>query len=132
VNIVGGVKVKEPAIDLVVALAIASAHRNQVLDRGRGEEVERGSPGISAPRSGASPRGPTRPGGQGLDGAGPELEFIGVPEAGQWTVTENPDAYDGAVGRFVDRWAGLAHGEERCAKPLLRRSPRADAPTVSC
>jgi DNA repair protein RadA/Sms len=32
VNIVGGVKVKEPAIDLGVALAIASAHRNQTLD----------------------------------------------------------------------------------------------------
>jgi DNA repair protein RadA/Sms len=32
VNIVGGVKVKEPAIDLGVALAIASAHRNQLLD----------------------------------------------------------------------------------------------------
>jgi DNA repair protein RadA/Sms len=34
VNIVGGVKVKEPAIDLGVALAIASAHRNQTLDPG--------------------------------------------------------------------------------------------------
>jgi DNA repair protein RadA/Sms len=32
VNIVGGVRVKEPAIDLGVALAIASAHRNQVPD----------------------------------------------------------------------------------------------------
>ena len=32
VNIVGGIKVKEPAIDLGVALAIASAHRNQTLD----------------------------------------------------------------------------------------------------
>ena len=32
VNIVGGVKIKEPAIDLGVALAIASAHRNQTLD----------------------------------------------------------------------------------------------------
>src|SRR5260221_200650 len=32
VNIVGGMKVKEPAIDLGVALAIASAHRNQTLD----------------------------------------------------------------------------------------------------
>jgi DNA repair protein RadA/Sms len=32
VNVVGGVKVKEPAIDLGVALAIASAHRNQTLD----------------------------------------------------------------------------------------------------
>lgn len=32
INIVGGVKVKEPAIDLGVALAIASAHRNQTLD----------------------------------------------------------------------------------------------------
>ncbi len=32
VNIVGGMKVKEPAIDLGVALAIASAHRNQALD----------------------------------------------------------------------------------------------------
>lgn len=32
VNIVGGVKVKEPAIDLGVALAIAGAHRNQPLD----------------------------------------------------------------------------------------------------
>jgi DNA repair protein RadA/Sms len=31
VNIVGGVKVKEPAVDLGVALAIASAHRNQTL-----------------------------------------------------------------------------------------------------
>jgi DNA repair protein RadA/Sms len=34
VNIVGGIKVKEPAIDLGVALAIASAHRNQTLDPG--------------------------------------------------------------------------------------------------
>jgi DNA repair protein RadA/Sms len=32
VNIVGGVKVKEPAIDLGVALAVASAHQNQTLD----------------------------------------------------------------------------------------------------
>jgi DNA repair protein RadA/Sms len=32
VNIVGGVKIKEPAIDLGVALAVASAHRNQTLD----------------------------------------------------------------------------------------------------
>ena len=32
VNIVGGVRVKEPAIDLGVALDIASAHRNQTLD----------------------------------------------------------------------------------------------------
>lgn len=32
VNVVGGVKVKEPAVDLGVALAIASAHRNQTLD----------------------------------------------------------------------------------------------------
>jgi DNA repair protein RadA/Sms len=32
VNIVGGVKVREPAVDLGVALAIASAHRNQMLD----------------------------------------------------------------------------------------------------
>src|SRR5882724_12390381 len=32
VNIVGGAKIKEPAIDLGVALAIASAHRNQTLD----------------------------------------------------------------------------------------------------
>jgi len=32
VNIVGGLKIKEPAIDLGVALAIASAHRNQTLD----------------------------------------------------------------------------------------------------
>ncbi len=32
VNIVGGIKIKEPAIDLGVALAIASAHRNQTLD----------------------------------------------------------------------------------------------------
>jgi DNA repair protein RadA/Sms len=32
VNVVGGVRVKEPAIDLGVALAIASAHRNQTLD----------------------------------------------------------------------------------------------------
>jgi DNA repair protein RadA/Sms len=32
VNIVGGVKVKEPAVDLGVALAIASAHRNETLD----------------------------------------------------------------------------------------------------
>jgi DNA repair protein RadA/Sms len=32
INIVGGVKIKEPAIDLGVALAIASAHRNQTLD----------------------------------------------------------------------------------------------------
>src|SRR5439155_9548464 len=31
VNIVGGIKIKEPAIDLGVALAIASAHRNQTL-----------------------------------------------------------------------------------------------------
>jgi DNA repair protein RadA/Sms len=34
INIVGGVKIKEPAIDLGVALAIASAHRNQTLDPG--------------------------------------------------------------------------------------------------
>ncbi len=32
VNLVGGVKIKEPAIDLGVALAVASAHRNQTLD----------------------------------------------------------------------------------------------------
>jgi DNA repair protein RadA/Sms len=32
VNVVGGLKVKEPAVDLGVALAIASAHRNQTLD----------------------------------------------------------------------------------------------------
>ena len=32
VNVVGGMKVKEPAIDLGVAMAIASAHRNEVLD----------------------------------------------------------------------------------------------------
>ncbi len=32
INIVGGIKVKEPAIDLGVALAVASAHRNQTLD----------------------------------------------------------------------------------------------------
>jgi DNA repair protein RadA/Sms len=32
INIVGGVKIKEPAIDLGVALAVASAHRNQTLD----------------------------------------------------------------------------------------------------
>lgn len=32
VNVVGGIKVKEPAIDLGVALAVASAHRNQALD----------------------------------------------------------------------------------------------------
>ena len=31
-NVVGGVKVKEPAVDLGVALAISSAHRNQTLD----------------------------------------------------------------------------------------------------
>jgi len=32
VSIVGGIKIKEPAIDLGVALAVASAHRNQTLD----------------------------------------------------------------------------------------------------
>ena len=32
INIVGGVKVKEPAVDLGVALAVASAHRNETLD----------------------------------------------------------------------------------------------------
>jgi DNA repair protein RadA/Sms len=32
INIVGGVKIREPAIDLGVALAVASAHRNQTLD----------------------------------------------------------------------------------------------------
>jgi DNA repair protein RadA/Sms len=32
VNIVGGLKVKEPALDVGVALAIAGAHRNQTLD----------------------------------------------------------------------------------------------------
>jgi DNA repair protein RadA/Sms len=32
VNVVGGLKVKEPAVDLGVAMAIASAHRNQTLD----------------------------------------------------------------------------------------------------
>lgn len=32
VNIAGGLKVKEPALDVGVALAIASAHRNQTLD----------------------------------------------------------------------------------------------------
>jgi DNA repair protein RadA/Sms len=31
INLVGGLKIKEPAIDLGVALAIASAHRNQAL-----------------------------------------------------------------------------------------------------
>jgi DNA repair protein RadA/Sms len=33
VNVVGGLKVKEPAADLGVALAMASAHRNQSLDQ---------------------------------------------------------------------------------------------------
>ncbi len=32
VNVVGGLRVKEPAVDLGVAMAIASAHRNQTLD----------------------------------------------------------------------------------------------------
>jgi DNA repair protein RadA/Sms len=32
VNVVGGLRVKEPAVDLGVAMAIASAHRNQNLD----------------------------------------------------------------------------------------------------
>jgi len=32
VNIIGGIKVKEPAVDLGVALAVASAHRNETLD----------------------------------------------------------------------------------------------------
>ncbi|OGR90909.1 MAG: DNA repair protein RadA [Elusimicrobia bacterium RIFCSPLOWO2_01_FULL_59_12] len=32
VNVVGGLRVKEPAVDLGVAVAIASAHRNQALD----------------------------------------------------------------------------------------------------
>src|SRR5258705_9707453 len=32
VNVVGGLRVKEPAVDLGVTVAIASAHRNQTLD----------------------------------------------------------------------------------------------------
>jgi len=32
INVVGGVKIKEPAVDLGVAMAIASAHRNETLD----------------------------------------------------------------------------------------------------
>lgn len=32
VNVVGGLKVKEPAADLGIAMAMASAHRNQALD----------------------------------------------------------------------------------------------------
>lgn len=32
VNVVGGMRVKEPAVDLGVAMAIVSAHRNQTLD----------------------------------------------------------------------------------------------------
>ena len=32
INIIGGIKVKEPAVDLGVALAVASAHRNETLD----------------------------------------------------------------------------------------------------
>jgi DNA repair protein RadA/Sms len=32
VNVVGGLRVKEPAVDLGVAMAIAGAHRNQTLD----------------------------------------------------------------------------------------------------
>lgn len=32
INVVGGVKIKEPAVDLGVAMAIASAYRNQALD----------------------------------------------------------------------------------------------------
>ncbi len=34
INIVGGVKVKEPAIDLGVAVAVATAHRNTIADPG--------------------------------------------------------------------------------------------------
>jgi DNA repair protein RadA/Sms len=34
VNVVGGVKVAEPAIDLAIALAVASAHTNRPLPRG--------------------------------------------------------------------------------------------------
>ena len=32
INVVGGVKIKEPAVDLGVAMAIASAYRNETLD----------------------------------------------------------------------------------------------------
>jgi DNA repair protein RadA/Sms len=34
VNVAGGVKIAEPAVDLAVALAIASAHMNKPLPRG--------------------------------------------------------------------------------------------------
>ena len=49
VNIVGGVKIKEPAIDLGVALAIASAHRNQTLDPTRSGSAKSGSEAKSVP-----------------------------------------------------------------------------------
>ena len=48
VNIAGGVKVIEPAVDLAIALAIASAHTNRPLPAGhagdRGTGIGRGSP----------------------------------------------------------------------------------------
>jgi len=33
VNVTGGMRVKEPAVDLGVAMAVISAHRNQALDQ---------------------------------------------------------------------------------------------------
>ena len=51
VNIAGGVKVAEPAIDLAIALAIASAHTNRPLPAGT----------LADRRTGPRRRGPQRP-----------------------------------------------------------------------
>ena len=64
VNVAGGVKVAEPAIDLAIALAIASAHMNRPLppgtlavgELGLGGEV-RTVPQLETPPAGGSPPG---------------------------------------------------------------------------
>ena len=48
VNVAGGVKVAEPAIDLAIALAIASAHMNRPLAAGHARD-RRAGPGRRSP-----------------------------------------------------------------------------------
>ena len=88
VNVAGGVKVAEPAIDLAIALAIASAHSNRPLSAGhaRGRRTGSGRRNPLGPAARAAAAGSVAPGLRSRDR--PALRGANVPKLGGMALHE--------------------------------------------